>query len=99
MGDVGGASLNLHEPGAVRALLDVATAHGWQPADRRRVEVDGRPLLEEAAASRERNADRADPAEDPRAHGPGSASALSAGLSNAATRSGDASRKAGSPRS
>ncbi|MFE7111916.1 hypothetical protein ACFU98_36645 [Streptomyces sp. NPDC057575] len=34
-GDVGltrGESLNLHEPGAVRALLDVALARGWHPA-------------------------------------------------------------------
>ncbi|MGC4950758.1 hypothetical protein ACLQ2N_31790 [Streptomyces sp. DT224] len=54
-GDVGyvrGASLNLHEPGAVRALLDVAAARGWQPDDRRRTEVDGWPLLEAAAALR-----------------------------------------------
>ncbi|WP_328540582.1 hypothetical protein [Streptomyces sp. NBC_00344] len=54
-GDVGyvrGASLNLHEPGAVRALLDVASAQGWQPGERRAVEVDGWPLLEAAAAAR-----------------------------------------------
>ncbi|WP_203237808.1 hypothetical protein [Streptomyces sp. CdTB01] len=52
-GNVGftqGADLNLHEPGAVRALLDVALARGWQPEDRRAVEVDGWPLLEAAAA-------------------------------------------------
>ncbi|MER6274532.1 hypothetical protein [Streptomyces sp900105755] len=52
-GDVGftqGADLNLHEPGAVRALLDVALARGWQPEERRAVEVDGWPLLEAAAA-------------------------------------------------
>ncbi|MGV9316402.1 hypothetical protein ACWDR0_30090 [Streptomyces sp. NPDC003691] len=51
-GDVGfaqGPGLNLHEPGAVRALLDVALAHGWQPGERRAVEVDGWPLLEAAA--------------------------------------------------
>lgn len=57
-GDVGrveGASLNLHEPGAVRALLNVATARGWRPSDRRRAEMDGWPLLEEAAAVREGN--------------------------------------------
>lgn len=54
-GDVGftrGADLNLHEPGAVRALLDVALARGWQPAERRAVEVDGWSLLEAAAAAR-----------------------------------------------
>ncbi|MFD8725711.1 hypothetical protein ACFV2H_49190 [Streptomyces sp. NPDC059629] len=53
-GDVGyvrGGSLNLHEPGAVRALLDAASARGWQPGERRAVEVDGWPLLEAAAAS------------------------------------------------
>lgn len=38
-GDVGltrGESLNLHEPGAVRALLDVALARGWQPGSSER---------------------------------------------------------------
>ncbi|MFG3207734.1 hypothetical protein [Streptomyces sp. NPDC048192] len=52
-GDVGftqGADLNLHEPGAVRALLGAALARGWQPEERRAVEVDGWPLLEAAAA-------------------------------------------------
>ncbi|MEU9183607.1 hypothetical protein AB0D14_03360 [Streptomyces sp. NPDC048484] len=54
-GDVGfiqGADLNLHEPGAVRALLDVALARGWQPRERQTVEVDGWLLLEAAAAAR-----------------------------------------------
>ncbi|MEU7062238.1 hypothetical protein [Streptomyces sp. NPDC046161] len=54
-GDVGfvrGGSLNLHEPGAVRALLDAASARGWQPGERRAVEIDGWLLLEEAAAAR-----------------------------------------------
>ncbi|MGA4847250.1 hypothetical protein ACOBQB_13665 [Streptomyces sp. G5(2025)] len=54
-GDVGyvhGGSLNLHEPGAVRALLDAASAHGWQPGERRAVEVDGWPLLAAAVAAR-----------------------------------------------
>lgn len=54
-GDVGyvrGASLNLHEPGAVRALLDAASSHGWQPEEPRPVEIDGWSLLETAAASR-----------------------------------------------
>ncbi|MFI9781440.1 hypothetical protein ACIHCV_43765 [Streptomyces sp. NPDC051956] len=54
-GDVGyvrGCSLNLHEPGAVRALLDAASARGWQPGERRAVEVDGWLLLEAAAAAR-----------------------------------------------
>ncbi|MFG3370905.1 hypothetical protein ACIPWY_39765 [Streptomyces sp. NPDC090032] len=52
-GDVGftrGKSLNLHEPGAVRALLEVALSHGWQPGERRVVEVDGWTLLKEAGA-------------------------------------------------
>jgi hypothetical protein len=52
-GDVGfvrGASLNLHEPGAVRALLDVALVRGRQPDERQPVEVDGWTLLEAAAA-------------------------------------------------
>ncbi|MEU4729659.1 hypothetical protein [Streptomyces sp. NPDC023588] len=54
-GDVGftrGSDLNLHEPGAVRALLDVALARGWQPGQRRVVEVDGWSLLEAAATAR-----------------------------------------------
>ncbi|WP_371615888.1 hypothetical protein [Streptomyces sp. NBC_00454] len=51
-GDVGftrGADLNLHEPRAVRALLDEALARGWRPDDRRPVEVDGWTLIEAAA--------------------------------------------------
>lgn len=54
-GDVGytrGVSLNLHEPGAVRALLEVASTRGWQQEGRRVVEIDGWPLLEAAAAAR-----------------------------------------------
>ncbi|MEW2417581.1 hypothetical protein AB0953_28220 [Streptomyces sp. NPDC046866] len=54
-GDVGyvrGPDLNLHEPGAVRALLDAALARGWQPEGRSPVELDGWPLLEAAAAAR-----------------------------------------------
>ncbi|MFI6621396.1 hypothetical protein [Streptomyces sp. NPDC050528] len=56
-GDVGygrDVSLNLHEPGAVRALLDAAAARGWLPGPDEPgvVEVDGWALLEEAAASR-----------------------------------------------
>ncbi|WP_329374902.1 hypothetical protein [Streptomyces sp. NBC_01483] len=53
-GDVGyvrGGSLNLHEPGAVRALLDAASARGWQPGESQSTEVDGWPLLEAAAAA------------------------------------------------
>ncbi|RVU27640.1 hypothetical protein EOT10_04780 [Streptomyces antnestii] len=53
-GDVGytrGASLNLHEPGAVRALLDTALTRGWQPEGRRVREIDGWSLLEAAASA------------------------------------------------
>lgn len=63
-GDVGyvrGASLNLHEPGAVRALLDAASARGWQLGERQAAEVDGWPLIEEAAAARARNGGLAGP--------------------------------------
>jgi hypothetical protein len=61
-GDVGfvrGASLNLHEPGAVRALLDAASARGWlpRPGETRAVEVDGWALLEAAAAARDAGGD------------------------------------------
>ncbi|MEV6675111.1 hypothetical protein [Streptomyces sp. NPDC051162] len=52
VGYVGGGSLNLYEPGAVRALLDAALACGWEPGERRAVEIDGWPLLEAAAAAR-----------------------------------------------
>ncbi|WP_449484964.1 hypothetical protein [Streptomyces avidinii] len=52
MGFTRGADLNLHEPGSVRALLDAALAHGWQPEERRPTEVDGWPLLEAAASTR-----------------------------------------------
>ncbi|MGW5098759.1 hypothetical protein ACWEQU_22095 [Streptomyces nodosus] len=65
-GDVGysrGASLNLHEPGAVRALLDAASTHGWQPEGRRAVEIDGWSLLEAAAAARAGATDPAGPKE------------------------------------
>ncbi|WP_405862480.1 hypothetical protein OG407_29015 [Streptomyces sp. NBC_01515] len=61
-GDVGyvrGASLNLHEPGAVRALLDAASARGWLPGpgETRAVEVDGWALLEAAVAGRDGDKD------------------------------------------
>lgn len=54
-GDVGfirGADLNLHEPGAVRALLDVALSRGWLPGERQPIELDGWSLLEAAAETR-----------------------------------------------
>ncbi|WP_442811799.1 hypothetical protein [Streptomyces sp. NBC_01288] len=70
-GDVGygrGASLNLHEPGAVRALLDAASARGWLPGpgETRAVEVDGWALLEAAAAARDGGGER--PAEPGEGH-------------------------------
>lgn len=71
-GDVGyvrGGSLNLHEPGAVRALLDAALAHGWQPEERRPVKVDGWPLLEAAAAIRAGNVGPASSRRLPPMHG------------------------------
>jgi hypothetical protein len=58
-GDVGcdrDGFLNLHEPGAVRALLDAATERGWQPEEGRATEFDGWPLLEDVAAARSGNA-------------------------------------------
>ncbi|GAA3082233.1 hypothetical protein GCM10020000_80260 [Streptomyces olivoverticillatus] len=63
-GDVGyvrGGSLNLHEPGVVRALLDVASARGWQPGERQAVEIDGWPLLEAVAGARASDASPAAP--------------------------------------
>ncbi|MEV0282367.1 hypothetical protein AB0I22_39250 [Streptomyces sp. NPDC050610] len=50
VGDVRSGCVNLHEPGVVRALLDAASARGWQPAKRWVAEVDGWPLLEAATA-------------------------------------------------
>ncbi|MFD6531809.1 hypothetical protein [Streptomyces sp. NPDC060184] len=61
-GDVGavrGSSLNLHEPGAVRSLLDAARAHGWRPDERGPVEIDGWLLLDAAAAARATRAEEA----------------------------------------
>jgi hypothetical protein len=59
-GDVGfsggGGDLNLHEPGAVRALLDAALARGWQPAEGRAAELDGWPLLAAVTAARDEGA-------------------------------------------
>ncbi|SCK22315.1 hypothetical protein H181DRAFT_01639 [Streptomyces sp. WMMB 714] len=54
-GDVGcdrDGFLNLHEPGAVRALLDAAAARGWLPQEGRVAEVDGWSLLGAVAAAR-----------------------------------------------
>ncbi|MFJ6938486.1 hypothetical protein [Streptomyces sp. NPDC101132] len=54
-GDVGfthGPGLNLHEPGAVRSLLDAALSHGWHPSHPDPRELDGWPLLHAAPAAR-----------------------------------------------
>ncbi|MGK5675247.1 hypothetical protein ACSNOB_20690 [Micromonospora sp. URMC 106] len=42
--------LNLHRPGAVRALLDEALARGWRPTDPNHVECDGWDLFDGAVA-------------------------------------------------
>ncbi|MGW2280411.1 hypothetical protein [Streptomyces sp. NPDC001770] len=66
-GDVGrlrGSSLNLHEPGAVRALLDAARAHGWRPEERGPVEIDGWLLLDAAAAAQTERAAQTEHAEE-----------------------------------
>jgi len=47
-----GRSLNLNEPGVVRALLDEALARGWQPALPSRSELDGWTLFDAVAARR-----------------------------------------------
>ncbi|MEU7023486.1 hypothetical protein ABZ990_22890 [Streptomyces sp. NPDC046203] len=61
-GDVGfvhgDIDLNLHEPGAVRALLDEALARGWRPAHGRVAEIDGWTLLEAAVERRAAGAAR-----------------------------------------
>lgn len=54
-GEVGGVGLgasNLHEPGTVRFLLDMALAGGWVPRERREAKVDGWTFLEAAVAAR-----------------------------------------------
>lgn len=52
VGGVGVGALNLHEPGTVRFLLDMALAAGWVPGERRAVKVDGWTFLEAAVAAR-----------------------------------------------
>lgn len=49
-----GADLNLHEPGAVRTLLDVALPRGWQSGQRQAVEVGDCPGRGGRRASRGR---------------------------------------------
>jgi hypothetical protein len=48
-----GRTLNLHEPGTVRALLDAALTRGWQPDDPAAAEIDGWSLFDEVFAYRE----------------------------------------------
>jgi hypothetical protein len=52
VGTTGGTWLNLHEPGAVRALLDEARARGWRPEDPVAAEADGWPLFDTVTARR-----------------------------------------------
>ena len=49
--------LNLNEPGTVRALLDEATASGWQPEDPSTREADGWLFFDTVAARRGKRAD------------------------------------------
>src|SRR5512139_2836387 len=44
----GDSYLNLHQPGAIRALLDEALRRGWHPGDPGRTEVDGWSLFDSA---------------------------------------------------
>ncbi|MEV7174416.1 hypothetical protein AB0O18_32540 [Streptomyces sp. NPDC093224] len=53
VGQVGVGSLNLHEPGTVRFLLDTARARGWHPGERRETRLDGWTFLAEAVAARD----------------------------------------------
>ena len=47
-----GRMLNLNEPGVVRALLDEASAGGWQAGDPGRVQIDGWALFDAVVARR-----------------------------------------------
>ncbi|OMI33160.1 hypothetical protein [Streptomyces sparsogenes] len=44
--------LNLHQPGVVRAFLDAALAHGWDPDSATGQETDGWTLFPDAQARR-----------------------------------------------
>ena len=55
-GDVGftrGEDLNLHEPGTVRALLDVAVKRGWRTDDPATEEIDGWSIFDEVVRYRD----------------------------------------------
>ncbi|MFC1443056.1 hypothetical protein ABUW04_32920 [Streptacidiphilus sp. N1-10] len=47
-----GRTMNLHEPGTVRAMLDVALSRGWQPDDPTAEEVDGWSIFDEVTRRR-----------------------------------------------
>ncbi|MEV5477853.1 hypothetical protein AB0L66_36800 [Streptomyces sp. NPDC052207] len=47
-----GRSLNLHEPGTVRALLDVALKRGWRTDDPVTEEIDGWSIFDEVVQYR-----------------------------------------------
>jgi hypothetical protein len=55
VGTTEGGWLNLHAPGAVRALLAEATTSGWQPDDPSTEQIDGWPLFDTVAARRGMN--------------------------------------------
>ncbi|MFJ5927723.1 hypothetical protein ACIQF6_34520 [Kitasatospora sp. NPDC092948] len=52
VGAAEGGWLNLHEPGTVRALLDEATASGWNPDDPVTKQMDGWLLFDAVATRR-----------------------------------------------
>ncbi|MFE6906418.1 hypothetical protein [Streptomyces erythrochromogenes] len=49
-------SLYLHEPGAVRALMEEALARGWRPDGPSGTEIDGWTLFEDALRRRQASA-------------------------------------------
>ncbi|MGW6565256.1 hypothetical protein [Streptomyces sp. NPDC054975] len=53
VGTPSGPDLNLHEPGAVRRLLDEAAARGLLPVPHGITEVDGWPLFDAVVAQQE----------------------------------------------
>ncbi|MEH6374054.1 hypothetical protein V7793_06855 [Streptomyces sp. KLMMK] len=67
VGTTDGRTLNLNEPGTVRALLDEALGRGWRPDDPPVEELDGWSLFDVVAARR-----GAAPREQPAASEPGS---------------------------
>jgi hypothetical protein len=47
-----GRTLNLHEPGTVRALLDAALNRGWRPDDAATEQIDGWSIFDEVVQRR-----------------------------------------------